>query len=599
MRSPRIRRLPTSARRTWGPTVIVFTCVLAIYSLWIWQGVDLTDEGFHLTNQWMAVEHPASYEVGPAWLSDVLGGLWLSATRGLGLLGARLGWALCMALTAASAFVCIRRYFPTGLSAFSVICAGMALGFHGVAVLDYNAIPAFFLITGIASFLSADSKARNKEHWIPMACLAGAMLGLGVASRFPLIVALLVPFMPPMVRTVRSDDTMEKTWRVCLFVFSAAVATLLLTVIGLWMTGDARDWLSSLARAVTSTEGSHAPTNLLAFYYANGVRYFRSGIRLLIGSSIAAAAFAAFVRCKGLCRLAFLGLATVGYGGYLLLLHGDSVALRTPLIGLMWCSGLALVALLAMDLGTNERRASELLDLVLLGLFAAAIQMLGSNTGFFASKYAMWLLFPAVVLTARELIGRLTTLFPKWRRETLQAIPILMMVALAGVGCFVRAHNPYRDLASPRSLTAPIDHPQLRLVFTSAERAKSLEELLHEMRRWDAPETSVLAWKSIPMLHYLTETLPPLGNPWVSLLDSASFDARWAALWAKGGPDLVVESHVNTRLRTWAVQDEADSSDRDTELHAALETHDYEKVWGNDQFSLWISPDTAAAHQGP
>jgi hypothetical protein len=88
--------------------VAVALVVAAYGAIWLPQGIDVTDEGFHLTNQHELIRtgFRADFDSGAAvtWLSDAAGALW-SWAAGPGLFAARLGW---LVMTVASAWLAWR-----------------------------------------------------------------------------------------------------------------------------------------------------------------------------------------------------------------------------------------------------------------------------------------------------------------------------------------------------------------------------------------------------------------------------------------------------------------------------------------------------------
>src|ERR1041384_1597634 len=99
--------------RTVGLALTVVGVLLA-RALWLPQGIDLVDDGYHLTNQQQLLtdgwkQQDASAR--PLWLSDVVGAAWLRFA-GMGLLQARIGWLVIACLTAALSFLILSREFP-------------------------------------------------------------------------------------------------------------------------------------------------------------------------------------------------------------------------------------------------------------------------------------------------------------------------------------------------------------------------------------------------------------------------------------------------------------------------------------------------------
>ena len=71
--------------------------------LFIWQGLDFTDQGYLLTGYRCFFQHPeATEDSANLWLTNLVGASWDALFGGLGVLGMRALWALCMSLACLS-----------------------------------------------------------------------------------------------------------------------------------------------------------------------------------------------------------------------------------------------------------------------------------------------------------------------------------------------------------------------------------------------------------------------------------------------------------------------------------------------------------------
>lgn len=574
-----------------GWSIAVFLTVLLIYCLWIWQGLDVTDEGYDLTRQWLAVSEPEHYEIGMVWLTDVIGGGWLSIVGELGLIGARLGWALCMALTALVTFLILRNYYPARATALGAICAAAALGFHGTAVLDYNTLPALFLTAGAGVSLLSHRQFLPRCVWLLLSVGAGVLLGVAATARFPLVLSFWLPFVIPVVRALFADQRNRHEWQVAAIASGVACLTFLFGVVVLIMRGDASEWLQSIVGAVTVTEGSHSLRSLIHLYYSSAVVTLSSGMRFLLGSGVVAVFLAGLLRHTRKWRVPLIAICGALYVAFLVEKYGDRGNFSWLCIGLVFSMALGLMLLFVLQGKEPRARDVDVFSLLVVGCAVAVLQMIGSNNGFFATKYALWLLFPSVFLAARETLGRLLDKHPGWGLQALVVFPLILMIGFAVDGFFIRARNPYRDLMNPFLLVEEVQHPRLRYVRTSHERARALDALLLEVEARVEPGDVILAWHRSPMLHYLTETIPALGNPWPSLLAEEVLWTRWEEMWESGGPGLVVEEKIDTASRTWGVIDSVAPQYMSIDLPTELVPRGYRAIWENDCFVIWERTD--------
>ena len=99
------------------------------------------------------------------------------------------------------------------------------------------------------------------------------------------------------------------------------------------------------------------------------------------------------------------------------------------------------------------------------------------------------------------------------RRVMWPVLPYLMMIPFAFAGLEYSRHNIYRDLDVDR-LTAPFEHPKLKGIHSTPEKAATLEELLDYLDERVKPRDYFLAYNYIPMLYFLTQSRPAYGAAW-------------------------------------------------------------------------------------
>jgi hypothetical protein len=232
---------------------------------------------------------------------------------------------------------------------------------------------------------------------------------------------------------------------------------------------------------------------------------------------------------------------------------------------------------------------------------AALLKMLGSNNGIYSAIEGLWILMPAALLVIPRLARPVSSEAQLQGPDSAcgRQIPVLYaglaltVAVLAGAGAAgasIRYSNPYRDLPSRAALNTPTATPLLRRVYTSAARAESIGGLFEELARQTRPGDVVLAWDSVPMVHFVTRTIPALGTPWPDLLLDGDLRARMNLMWSDGGPVAIVVMKVDTRNRTWAVRDEPAPKRSGIDLDAECVVHGYTLAWQNAQFAVWLPP---------
>jgi hypothetical protein len=259
-------------------------------------------------------------------------------------------------------------------------------------------------------------------------------------------------------------------------------------------------------------------------------------------------------------------------------------------------------------LGVFSRRwltAERLNRFVLLGMgfSVALLSFIGSNNGISNSKNGLWLLFPVAFLLIPESLGKvlpsISSIVKRTKqkalsdghRQTITYFAVAAVCALALVGLHIRVDNPYRDLTDRSQLTTQLEHESLRGIFTTSGRAESVNQLLDEIEHLVEPGDVMLAYNCIPMLHYITRTVPALGNPWPTLMTPAALTVKLNVLYGTALPSVVVLAKTNTRARTWGTLLITTFGESQVEKLSIgigwIHENGYREVWANRDFAIY------------
>lgn len=574
--------------------VATWLVIFAYSQVWIWQGVDLTDEGYNLTNHYlMSIDSPAyTYEL--RWLSDLAGAAWLRATGDPGVLGARVGGVVVFATSGAVAFILLFPFFGARRSALAAIGTAIALDCHGTILIDYNTFPVLLLLCGAAAIMSAE---RSKTHLgVLHAAAAGAFLGLGVMARFPLVLALGLPLVPFGVGwALRRRPRAHSLVLAAVSLFSAGcVMGACLAALSVRGRLD-QYWASIFGGTYDNLSNSHGFLRLVRKYGADAISVAevtlfvlvvlvllaflarRLALRLRIERT-ALPVFVLAVTAAGMTGTVFFGPAEVIINKLVLLLPG---------LGLV----AAVLCVVTECRREPERRSVELVSLLALAASIPVLSMLGSGTGLRAMRWGSWLLLSAGFLglgdAARRLPGedRLTRLDVEAARRWMVAGAIGMLIFVV-VARFV---NPYRDLRNRFALVSELQHPRLSHIYTSHSRQESVDALLRQIERRTRPGDELLAYNGAPMLYYLTRTKPALRFSWVVGLSEGSLRKRLDLLEGRGTlPEVAVRVTTDTATSNWGSGAPASECGPPQAklIDARLREWGYHEAWSNDDFML-------------
>jgi hypothetical protein len=322
-----------------------------------------------------------------------------------------------------------------------------------------------------------------------------------------------------------------------------------------------------------------------------------------------------------------VGLVALTAGGL------TSLLLTFEQLGTCLWPGLIYAILLAAALGFLNLSSEYRLLCVLAGL-VLFITPLGSGNGLYNGIYAMCFAAPVAVaaLLARpeameskpggEGVGKeawKATSGPwsmlKWipgfraprvrlfRGRIAAGLPIhtptlgyVVLCAMIASSIIHRWHFTYRDSRQRLAMRATVHHPKLRYVFTTPSRARSLEELLKQLKPLVQKNDYLLDHMQIPMIYFLTETKPYLYSNWANLYDPAVFKrALERAIATHPLLPVCVKTRVDTCHPEWPeetyplVQSSRPVENRRL-VERFLQDHSYQKHWENNAFEIWLPP---------
>src|ERR1700676_1023208 len=127
-------------------TRLFFILVFVLEVLLIFQGLDLSDEGFLSTFYSHIFSNPpcVSYNF-MFWLTGIIGGVWTKIFSPLGLWGIRLGGAVINTLTVILTYRLLKKYLNPAYLKLGLILVVLSLN-NDIKVLNYNTLSSLFYV---------------------------------------------------------------------------------------------------------------------------------------------------------------------------------------------------------------------------------------------------------------------------------------------------------------------------------------------------------------------------------------------------------------------------------------------------------------------
>jgi hypothetical protein len=470
---------------------VLLGVALAIPWLFIWQGLDFTDQGYSLTNYRCFLRHPeATVDSGALWLTNLIGGLWDAAFGWLGVVGMRALWALCHSLGLLLAFRALRPLTSERAAALAVLVTSPFLSDRRETWFSYNTSTSLLLVAAAVCMVAGIARRQPK-----LLFGAGMWIGILPFARFPNLLAVALLAAPGFAALIDRErrSTLLRDLGISVLGVAAGCA-LMLALIAL--RGDTQLVFDGVAElfAPAAQEAGYDTGSLLQQVLDDHSRALGAGLLTCLVGGALARGLPAVPRHVG--ALLLVSLAALMVWG----LHKTNEYWRYFVPGTAYWV-LAAVALGLWKLPPPVRVAS------FIALTVVLIAPLGSNNGIKNAHMGLWLSLPL-------LLSLLYSLGPE--RLWGQGAKLAMLAGLVLVGEAADRTWAYTYRDAPRAqLVAPVNHPQLRGQYTTPSRARVVQEVLDQLGTRVEPGDYLLAYEGTPLLHYLTKTRPYANRPWL------------------------------------------------------------------------------------
>jgi len=575
---------------------LLFGILFIYYIILNFQGLDVTDFGYHLTNQYSLLNYPIdTIDFNPLFLlSDIAGGLWLSLIGYPSVLWANIGGALLYAICACIVYSILVNYFNKKMVFYVVLISTLFLTMRSGCYINYFTFPALLILIELWILNKLLLLNPQSKQYDLFGFLLGFMLIPIILSRITLVLIFLIP-VAFIFYFVLKKENLNKYKKIAVIatigLFSSIIVfTCVYIYLGIFE--------SSIAN-IMSTFGQSASGNITNFNKSHSMAgliysYIIDYRNILIGTGIVVFGLWILSQIKKKIGNFFSNilLISIPLSGILFVfisgISADffSINILKVTIGLV----LLLTALFFwVDKGEN-RNISLLL---IAGTIIMIINPVGSGCGVLKSMYAFWLILPLSLLCAYQIR---TSINNPRISSILSMIPAIL-IALLIISIFFQSVNVYRDDPNRLNLNEGFSHPSLFGIYSTNERVEVVDELLIAIEGNSQKGDELLMVNSIPMFYYLTETKPALGNPWIFLNPIEKIKFEQTKLENEHRyPELFIVPKVNTRIRYWPDSDLTTLSITDQEKLSYLKyiyinKLNYTNTWENEAFEIYMRDD--------
>ena len=574
------------------PIEIIFPILLIWQLLLTFQGLDLADTGFHLTAFRFIFDDPYSVQYSMMfWLSDVCGALWMKIFPAGGLYWFKIGWVVVVSSAFMIYFSLLKPLLGKQNALIGLAITLVFILQGGPECLNYDIFSCLGYAIGILSLYKG-----LKNNRLGLIILSGSLFGLSVFFKLSNITALafflLIPFSALLYRDSLCEFLKKSfTW---LLGFAGGMIFVLLLIRQLGQLDLFLNNLSVVSAMGNDIHASHGLKPMLLSYLSG---YMNALVLLVI--------FMLIVWIYLKLSNKYQNLFTERNYRFILFMAGGMAVLLTILlkdvfwskvrylfIGLLIFQGLVLI--------TDKKCRNEMRLLSLAGLILLLIAPLGSDSGLAKSTWGMWILGPMIL--AMPFTLKMENLFrlpisihqARFLKRTLAVVILLTAMVCAW-------ERTYFDVGSRISKIYPIEHPRMKFIYTSSERARVVNELIRDGFPKMKDKEYLLSFIEIPMLNYLSDKRPFISTSWPKLYynpDTFRLKLEEALQRRKTLP-AIIRQKQNTVLNDWPASPEpdylkykvglSDWPEHGRILNEFIANNNYQVVWENEMFQLLIN----------
>ena len=424
-----------------------------------------------------------------------------------------------------------------------------------------------------------------------MFIISGALCALAFFARFPNILMIsfgLIPLVPPMAVSG------ERDWKrafACSRSFLIGYAGSILLVLFLMHLAGYLEFFwhgfMEVHKLASNSTSHHSAKLLIRLFITDHVRVMGIAVLLLLvgtGSAFIVPILSKPFRAVFLtvCGIVFLAIGWRFYQADLITHHG--------LIGVLY-----LYLLMRSWFACYSQNGNDLV-LYLCALAMLVTVPLGSNNGITNARHALWLALPLFlndVWNLKNLGFALgwSSVFEGEESKTAFWFKRLVVAAILIVGLVGVYRYTYRDTSDRLAMRYTVDHPKLRWVFTTKERAAVVKEVLDELEKYVRPGDYMLGFNTVSTLYYLTDTRPYVYSSWPFLYEPEQLKYYLEkADRERGQAPVACRSKYSLGNFEWPVVKNINTSERYTEnlkiMDEYLDRKGYEKVWENECFEI-------------
>ncbi len=564
--------------------------VFLYQAVWIFQGIDFTDEGIALAKQALTINGSKWFESGLVWFADYGGGFLLNLFGMPGILGTRLLFAFYVATLCVLLLIILSQLFPVNRVFQSLVILNFFYPPIGILCINYDTLGGGIMVISGGLFLVGYYKdsLKNAARFL-LITSSGFLFIVAVMTRFPYVISIVPILLVISYDAVRKRMRLLGAVKTYTLLFSGIIIGLLFSAFILWKIDLLGGYAEKVAAIVigssklSSTEDFNEYrllSNLIKSYILGGIIAAIWGIvvflTILLFQKLSKAIklFDEKKHVKYSVGVSFISLIMIAPSFYMTgYVHHLFIA-KHLFIGVMILG----VAAIAVSLLRKYHVSRLFVGSIAIAAGIAIAAFFGSNTGIIKALHGSWLLFPLLYVFFLDKIHSDNS---EMRSKIINCDTVIMLIiALCISGFTFRVFDTYRDSTNRLELNTTLKHHKLKGIYTTKNNASTVNSLLDKCDSLFTPGDVIMAYASMELLYYLTETNPAIKHCAPRHLSIGQLRDRLDELLTKDVDVKCLVRRKNVDNRSYQMADRV----RLIETHPAFE--DYKETWSNGEFVI-------------
>ncbi len=557
-------------------SIILITLTSALVYLFIvsLQGIDMCDEGFCLSFYQQIYSNPESVQYNFLYyFTGIIGGIWNILFGWGGILSFRILNLLIIILTAYLTYRLTKDLISPIVFSVATFCV-IFLSDYGNIVFHHNYFTAFLVSLSLLFFIPGI--INNEKRGI---FFGGLLIGVAIFARIVNISLLSLGFLFVI------NYFYERDWKIFfkdLFTALGGCLMGILIVLGIMIIkGDLSIFFQSILENVFAVslkvDNTHSLTTLLRKYL---VQYMYVGKFIIIYLLLLLVFRVIFNLLNHKLTKLLLVVTTIGFFQYF-----------NPFSNIHFYAFLTIPLFISIYVDYKNKSFVLLNSAALIIMYTLpigsdwGISNMGSSSVWLATFLAIGHYYRFALKKIKENDYSFVNFFGIFIFAFLMSNSIEII------------NQAYFDKGNRFDKRFGIDN-KLANVYTSQVKSSILNELLDELEKHVKPNDEMICFESLPTIHYLTQTIPYSGTPWIWVYQASNFKKQLLfkeslnekmpiVLRQKNQP---IEGNWNTfdpRYNDTELEDEyMYKKNRVIVMNKFLDRNNYQVIWENELFQI-------------